>query len=351
MLTYDSAIAKKYAFHRPGLHLLNCIPAALPLYWVDATALILDEKKISPIDEYVLRAIDDGIEDLGDISNILGLTESLVKESLLRLYKDDLLDLPVVANQRILRLTQKGEVALSDLISLTPEKRDIWFAFDRIQWKPVALPSGHLLGGKDVDEEGLLRVRPRLTKKPSLEEIEPDQVESAIEISMRNVLTKPNILVLKEIGKAFQKFLPCHLLIYGSDDGNQHGVEIVVDGRLEEDISQSLDELGGLKHLKFEIDTAAENDSEEMKIFDEITPKLSKPILSIEEANNSLSSALSIASFVAPIISTLCFLRMPLLSRSRAALRAVWPPMVGNRASGFSFSMIFSIVSQWMGSI
>ena len=70
------------------------------------------------------------------------------------------------------------------------------------------------------------------------------------------------------------------------------------------------------------------------------------PILSIEAANNSLSSALSIASFVAPIISTLCFLRIPLLSRSRAALRAVCPPMVGNSASGFSFSMIFSIVSQ-----
>ncbi len=283
MVTYDSEIAKKYASHRPGLHLLDCIPAALPLYWVDATALILDEKEIPPIDEYVLRLINQGTVDLKEISTFLGLSESIVKESLNRLYKDDLLDLPVVGNQRILTLTMKGEVVLTKLVSVTPTKRDIWFAFDRIQWKPVALPSGYLLGRKDVDNDGLLRIRPKLSRKPSLEEIEPDQVESAIEVSMRSVLTKPNILVLKEIGKAFQKFLPCHLLIYGSDDGNQQGIEIVVDGRLEEDISKSLDELGGLKHLKFDFDTSAENDSEEMEIFDEIVPQVSEPILSIEE--------------------------------------------------------------------
>ena len=76
-----------------------------------------------------------------------------------------------------------------------------------------------------------------------------------------------------------------------------------------------------------------------------------RPIFSIEAANNSLSSALSIASLVAPIISTLCFFKIPLLSKSRAAFKAVCPPIVGRRASGFSFSIIFSIVSQCIGSI
>ena len=47
------------------------------------------------------------------------------------------------------------------------------------------------------------------------------------------------------------------------------------------------------------------------------------PIFSIDAAKSSLSSALSIASLVAPIISTLCFSSIPLLSRSRAAFKAV----------------------------
>ena len=67
--------------------------------------------------------------------------------------------------------------------------------------------------------------------------------------------------------------------------------------------------------------------------------------------NNSLSSAVSIAVLVAPISSTLCSSRIPLDARSKAVFKPVWPPIVGNRALGFSFIIIFSIVFQLIGSI
>ena len=59
-------------------------------------------------------------------------------------------------------------------------------------------------------------------------------------------------------------------------------------------------------------------------------------------SNNSLSSALSIASLLAPIKITPCFSRIPSLARDKAVFKAVWPPIVGSIASGFSFSIIFS---------
>ena len=76
-----------------------------------------------------------------------------------------------------------------------------------------------------------------------------------------------------------------------------------------------------------------------------------RPILVIASLNLSRSSALSMASGVAPISSTLYFSNTPLCHRSSAQFSAVWPPMVGNIASGFSLAMIFSTVCQVMGSI
>ena len=76
-----------------------------------------------------------------------------------------------------------------------------------------------------------------------------------------------------------------------------------------------------------------------------------KPILVMASLNFWRSSALSIASFEAPISSTLYLAKTPCLSKSSAQLSAVCPPMVGNKASGRSLAIIFSTTFQVMGSI
>ncbi len=63
------------------------------------------------------------------------------------------------------------------------------------------------------------------------------------------------------------------------------------------------------------------------------------------------SSALSITSALAPIISTPYLANVPEASSCRAVFSAVWPPMVGSRASGRSFSMILATMSWVIGSI
>ena len=77
----------------------------------------------------------------------------------------------------------------------------------------------------------------------------------------------------------------------------------------------------------------------------------SNPILVMLCLNNSLSSALLIESGLAPIISILCFFKIPELNNSKVAFKAVWPPIVGRTASGFSISIILSIVFFSIGSI
>ena len=68
-------------------------------------------------------------------------------------------------------------------------------------------------------------------------------------------------------------------------------------------------------------------------------------------SKSSLSSALSIASLLAPINSTLNFFNTPFFARERAVFRPVCPPIVGNNASGLSISIIFAIDSHSIGSM
>jgi hypothetical protein len=83
---------------------------------------------------------------------------------------------------------------------------------------------------------------------------------------------------------------------------------------------------------------------------------VSRPILVIASRKRWRSSALSIASAVAPIISTLNLSSVPCLRNESAQFSAVCPPMVGSSAKppGMtlrSFSMILATISGVIGSI
>ena len=76
-----------------------------------------------------------------------------------------------------------------------------------------------------------------------------------------------------------------------------------------------------------------------------------RPIFVIASLNLERSSALSIASGVAPINSHLYFSSTPCLCKSNAQFNAVCPPIVGKIASGFSFAMMRSKICQVIGSM
>ena len=67
--------------------------------------------------------------------------------------------------------------------------------------------------------------------------------------------------------------------------------------------------------------------------------------------NCSRFSAFLMASYLAPINSTLYLEKTPRSEASIAVLSPVWPPMVGRQASGLSRSMIFSSTSTVTGSM
>ncbi len=77
---------------------------------------------------------------------------------------------------------------------------------------------------------------------------------------------------------------------------------------------------------------------------------LSMPIADMASRNLRRSSARSITSARAPMSSTPCRASAPDACSRIATLSAVWPPIVGRIASGFSRAIIFSTISGVIGS-
>jgi hypothetical protein len=76
-----------------------------------------------------------------------------------------------------------------------------------------------------------------------------------------------------------------------------------------------------------------------------------RPMRSIASRKSWRSSALAMASSLAPINSTCQRLSAPERASAIAVLSAVCPPMVGSSASGRSFSMMRSTISGVIGSM
>src|SRR4051794_26052391 len=87
----DSApdIARRYARQRPGYELVSYREVALPLFQVALEVLVLDEMPVPPIQEFVLRAVSKGIDELPTIAGVLGLDEPLVRSATLELMHSD----------------------------------------------------------------------------------------------------------------------------------------------------------------------------------------------------------------------------------------------------------------------
>ena len=282
MMLDDARVAERFASVRPGYKLLACEPAALPYFLITAPVLLQQKMPVPPIDEFVLRGIHQGLSTVESISAFFGLELDVVTIALSRLWRNDLVDMPVATEGRQLRLTNQGLITLSELLELVPSEREVWFPFDRILWKAVPFATGALLRPRDVQEQGLLVVKPRENRKPIVLDLPARDVDRSIKESMKNVLLDADVLVVKRIERAEQKYLPCHVLVYESIDGTDHVIEVSIDGRLRPDIRTAVDALGGVSHFGFDFARSASLIINEIKPVLEVEALVSAPIVTLD---------------------------------------------------------------------
>ena len=276
-------LAERYADFKPGFRLLAVEEAAIPVFSVTASVLLQQRKPIAPINEYVLRCIDQGIREPQQISDFLGLETENLEKSITKLWQSDLIEVANIDGIKNLRLTSEGNASLNELAELVPVAQDIWFTFNRLNWKTVPISTNKLIDQKSVENGDYVKIKPLKKDRPGVVDFPTKELNQAVKASMGIEMSDVDILVVKKVEQIDTKYQFCHLLVYESTNRGDHVVEVIVEGRINEEMGTAIDNLGGTAFLGMKFETPAIEVKGEIEFINSAISKINKPIVSLED--------------------------------------------------------------------
>ncbi len=218
---------------REGFRLVDYAEVGLPLYRVHAIAVLLANKTLLPIEEYVVRAIGEGIDDVGNISNFLGLDRQIIEGTLSSLIQSELvyqLAGPVV------QLTSKGKLAVSNAIAIRPIENMVSFVVDGLTRKPTVVTEIPVYLPNELKREGIRLVRAFPARRPDIDELNLNDIEDALIWGERDISRgQSRLLRIRRIVRANRIYLRSIALIYRADSGEEIQVGFAIDGRGSEE--------------------------------------------------------------------------------------------------------------------
>jgi hypothetical protein len=214
---------------RPGFNLVDFEEVGLPVYRLTSTVLTLQRKAYSPIEEFVLRAVEAGLMTIQDVSGFLGIGEKVVEATASNLIKDDEL---LADPDGTLRLTRKSERVLAGESHIRPREQSLVFRYDGLTRKPIQSDELRLWEPRDMRNRGIREIRPFPPKRPNPEDIRADQLEAVLRSPGQSPEPPVQILQVKSISRAAANFIPAIALIYRRASGNDVQVGFAIDGRL-----------------------------------------------------------------------------------------------------------------------
>lgn len=260
-MTTIKRIADRYSLAHPGLRLLGIEPAAIPFYWLTLQVVIIKKRPITPLEEYVLQSVSDGLHSIQDLAGILGVGKNLVMETATKLFSQDLVEYPIEQNgERRLQITNFGKKCLEEFSIEGPQTEEYSLGFDRILWEPIIIKRSELFEPKLVKENDWRQLRPAKKGRPQEIEIPLVEVNRQLNQKMKAEGQRLTVLSVMKIERAESRFLPCHLLIYGDKSGEESLGNLNIEEHASPRHDQALASLGGLQHLGIVVGSAGSND-------------------------------------------------------------------------------------------
>jgi len=234
----DAELVRRLAQDRPGYELVSYRDVALPLFQVTIQVLVLEEKAIPPIQEFVLRSVGKGLGDLGSIAGVLGLDEHLVRTSALDLMgSDDLVLKGDGDSSRLsLALTNKGAKTASTAEQTQAIETELVVYVDGLTRQVVSVTGKGLrafpLG--QAENRGLVPIPPHPRKKPELTEVPFESVNAIIASERAGRRARRELIGVVGLGKTRRMARQGLALAFRSESSGELQVNLVVDGKLSD---------------------------------------------------------------------------------------------------------------------
>ncbi len=235
---------------RPGFKLAHFKDAALPVYQLTVKVLTLEKKPINPIEEGCLRAIDAGLGRTKEIREFLGLEDVVLNSVLASLNSQELINYMGASDgEATASLTLKGKAAVDLAHMSVPEERIIKLMFDPFLKRVVFHQSGLLWKPKEVRSEGRMEVPLCGAKRPEVEDVPLEDIDAALERLRRPYEDSKELLAIRRIERREMLFVPCTMLYFRSETGNEMQVAFYLDNRISVEHENSFRDLGGMDEV------------------------------------------------------------------------------------------------------
>ena len=258
--------------NRVGFDLVCCKQVGLPIYIVTVQALTQLRKPIPPITENVLKSIDMGLSSEEEISGVLGLDQSTVRETMINLRLGEDIDLiaPPGSLFQTWALTKKGRRTLQEAKVIVPEERTFDIPFDGLL-RTSRLSEVQLLKPQELRKTGVVEIAPSPKHPPELSELklkDIDHIIRAVEEEKKGQAKQErDVLALKAIERRRRLLLPATALVYKASSGDEVQVAFIVDGILSSDYEEAFARSGSVKRLRI---AEALNQSDPRKLASEV---------------------------------------------------------------------------------
>lgn len=175
-------LAKKKDNSVPNSTLVKYYEAGIPQWHMESILTMLKPKKLSVLQEFILKFISSGIDDVSDICNFLGVNTSAVNNAVALLQKNSLLTVDIFYSK--LKLTDKGEEALKEAATIVPEDIEYALYVDGLIGN-VYLDTRKLYTSKELRN---FQIKPINTtvEKPTLDTLAYEEVKRAISLFKKN---------------------------------------------------------------------------------------------------------------------------------------------------------------------
>ena len=170
-------VARRFA-RRPGFELVSYRQVALPVFRLSLRVLLLETKRVPPISEFIMKAIDAGLGDQVDIAGLLGLEQEIVNAGIVSLIaNDDVLNAADALGNQMLILSPKGRHTLRELQTTIPSETTIHITVDGLT-RAIVKEDQYYLKPKELHQNELIEIAPHPRHKPTIDELNVDELRS-----------------------------------------------------------------------------------------------------------------------------------------------------------------------------
>jgi hypothetical protein len=178
-------------YEKTGLKLLGFVDIGLPISRIRLKVLTRYEKPIPPIEEFVLKSIEAGLNTEKDISGFLGLELNIVRDALANLFNSQDIDLIATDFQKQeLKLTNQGQRTIKSTKMIIPEERSYEIYFDRLLTRPCTCNKTLLSSDRNLKDEGIILIEPFTAKSIEIDDLDRTKVSKILkedrDINMEN---------------------------------------------------------------------------------------------------------------------------------------------------------------------